>query len=319
MNVYVLARKVVQGVILVLIVAVIIFIVYRLMPGNPADLFLYSLKGKATQASKDALLKSLGLEGGKWSYQGFLIYMKDMFTGTFGYDYYSGEPVLSEIATAVPYTLLLVGTATILGWILGIPMGITTARLRNKRSESVILTSSLILTSIPYFILGVILYLYLVAYSGYFPIQANFKWSDPIGTIAYRLFLPVLTLTIIGASGHLLTMRATMVSILGEDFINTARAKGVPERSILRKHAARNAMIPVSTRMALEIALIISGALITNIIFSYPGVGLLLYNATLEENYPLAEAAAFIISIISIFAYLIIDYVHAWLDPRIRV
>jgi len=131
--------------------------------------------------------------------------------------------------------------------------------------------------------------------------------------------IPLVSLFLIGAAGHLITMRATMVSILGEDFITTARAKGVKEKDILRKHAARNALIPVSTRMALEFALILSGALIVDIIFTYPGIGFYLYEATLKEDYPLIEAATFMISVITIFAYLIIDYVHAWLDPRIRV
>lgn len=319
MNVYLLGRKLVQGVILVIVITIIIFIVYRLMPGNPADIFLHSLGAKATPASKKALLASLGLADGKWSFQGFAIYMKDMFTGNFGYDYFSSESVAQLIATALPFTLLLVGTGTVLGWIIGIPLGVTTTRLRNRKSESAILTSSLILNSIPYFILAVIVYLYLVAFTGIFPISSGFSWTAGGGTIAYKIILPVITLVIIGAAGHLLTMRANMVSILGEDFISTARAKGVPERDILRKHAARNAMIPISTRMALEIALVLSGALIVDIIFSYPGLGLMLYNATLQEDYPLAEAATFMFALITIFAYMIIDYVHSFLDPRIRI
>jgi peptide/nickel transport system permease protein len=175
-------------------------------------------------------------------------------------------------------------------------------------------------------VLAVLLYLYLIAYLHWFPVSGYFSFSDlehptifSVLNVFRTIAIPLVSLFLIGAAGHLITMRATMVSILGEDFITTARAKGVREKDILRKHAARNALIPVSTRMALEFALILSGALIVDIIFSYPGIGYYLYEATLKEDYPLLEAATFMISVITIFAYLIIDYVHAWLDPRIRV
>ena len=110
-----------------------------------------------------------------------------------------------------------------------------------------------------------------------------------------------------------------MVSTLGEDHINTARAKGVPEKSILRRHAARIAVIPVTTRLALQVSFLISGSLIVAIIFNWPGMGPLLYHAVLNEDYPLSEAATFVISLLTIFAYASIDYIHAWLDPRIKV
>ena len=326
MNAFVAIRKLIQGVVLLVLVTIIIFVIFRLMPGNPADLILLSLKSKPTLAEKQQLLKSFGLENGKWSYQAFTTFIYDMFTAHWGNDYYYGETVSQIIFTALPYTLVLVGGAAVLGWIFGIPLGITTTRLRGKKSETAILTSSLIVSSIPYLVLAVLLYLYLIAYLHWFPVSGYFSFSDlehpsffSVLNVFRTIAIPLVSLFLIGAAGHLITMRATMVSILGEDFITTARAKGVREKDILRKHAARNALIPVSTRMALEFALILSGALIVDIIFSYPGIGYYLYEATLKEDYPLIEAATFMISVITIFAYLIIDYVHAWLDPRIRV
>jgi peptide/nickel transport system permease protein len=326
MNAFVAIRKLIQGVVLLVLVTIIIFVIFRLMPGNPADLILLSLKSKPTLAEKQQLLKSFGLENGKWSYQAFTTFIYDMFTAHWGNDYYYGTTVSQIIFTALPYTLVLVGGAAVLGWIFGIPLGITTTRLRGKKSETAILTSSLIVSSIPYLVLAVLLYLYLIAYLHWFPVSGYFSFSDlehptifSVLNVFRTIAIPLVSLFLIGAAGHLITMRATMVSILGEDFITTARAKGVREKDILRKHAARNALIPVSTRMALEFALILSGALIVDIIFSYPGIGYYLYEATLKEDYPLIEAATFMISVITIFAYLIIDYVHAWLDPRIRV
>ncbi len=326
MNVYVMGRKALQGIILVVLVAIIIFIVFRLMPGNPADLFLYSLKNKPTAAEKEHILAQLGLANGKWSYQDFVTYMSDTFTLNFGTDYFYGENVWTIISIALPYTLILVGTAAVLGWVIGIPLGITTTRLRNRKPEPVLLTGGLILSSIPYLIIAVMLFLYFIADLGWFPNPAYFEWtqlSSPTPSSVFYvfrvLFLPLASLFVVGAAGHLITMRATMVSILGEDFITTARAKGVPEKQILRRHAARNAMIPVSTRMALEIALIVSGAILVDIVFSYPGIGYWLYEAVLHEDYPLSEAGSFMIAVISVGTYLIIDYIHAWLDPRIRI
>ncbi len=326
MNAFVAIRKLIQGVVLLFLVAIIIFVIFRLMPGNPADLILLSLKSKPTLAQKQALLQQFGLQNGKWSYQAFTTFMYDMFTAHWGYDFYIGTTVSQIIFTALPYTLVLVGSAAVLGWIFGIPLGITTTRLRGRKSETAILTSSLIVSSIPYLVLAVLLYLYLVAFLHWFPVTGYFSFTElehptlfSVLSVMQSIAIPLVSLFLIGAAGHLITMRATMVSILGEDFITTARAKGVREKDILRKHAARNALIPVSTRMALEFALILSGALIVDIIFSYPGIGFYLYEATLKEDYPLIEAATFMISIVTIVAYLIVDYVHAWLDPRIRV
>ena len=326
MNAFVAVRKLIQGVVLLFLVAIIIFVIFRLMPGNPADLILLSLKSKPTLAQKQALLQQFGLQNGKWSYQAFTTFMYDMFTAHWGYDFYIGTTVSQIIFTALPYTLVLVGSAAVLGWIFGIPLGITTTRLRGRKSETAILTSSLIVSSIPYLVLAVLLYLYLVAFLHWFPVTGYFSFTElehptlfSVLSVMRSIAIPLVSLFLIGAAGHLITMRATMVSILGEDFITTARAKGVREKDILRKHAARNALIPVSTRMALEFALILSGALIVDIIFSYPGIGYYLYEATLKEDYPLIEAATFMIAIVTIVAYLIVDYVHAWLDPRIRV
>ncbi|MDP8012193.1 MAG: ABC transporter permease [Thermoplasmata archaeon] len=327
MNIYLLARKIIQAIVLAVLMAVIVYVVYRLMPGNPAELFLFGAKHYgATPAQMNALLSELGLSGGKWNLMNFLIYMKDMFTFNFGYDYIRGEPVWEIINYAMPYTLLLLGTALALSFIIGIPLGIVTSWVRGKKSEAFSITISLILNSIPFFILGVILYIYLVSFYHIFPVTSgfstyylyHFSWPN-FEFVLYKMALPLITLVVIEAAAHVLTMRAAMVSTLGEDYILTARAKGVSEAGIMFRHAARNAMIPVTTRMALEFAGLTGGAVIVEILFSWPGIGHILYYATLMEDYALSEGALFLISLITIIAYVLIDYIHAWLDPRIRV
>ena len=323
-NPYLIARKIIQAVVLIILVAVVIFVVYRLMPGNPAQLLLFGAKNKAglTGQRLTAVEAQLGLAGGKWNPVNFLIYMKDMFTFNFGYDYFESLSVWDIIRQALPYTFLLFGTAAIISFALGIPLGILTSWFRSTKKESGLIASSTILNAIPFFVLAVWLVIYLTALKPFFPVRTVFPLSwlvtNPLG-VAYYIFLPVTTLIVIEGASHLLTTRAAMVGTLGEDFIMTARAKGVREGNVMFHHAARNAMIPISTRMALELALLMSGAVVVEIIFSYPGIGHLLYNATLELDYPLAEGALFIISLVTIVTYSLVDFIHAWLDPRIKL
>ncbi len=330
MNAYLLSRKIIQAVALVLIMTLITFVVFRLMPGNPGLLLLKSASKNGQPLSpkaQEAILASLGLQHGKWSLQDFEVYFYQMFTFHWGVDYhYIGATVYEEIANALPYTIVLIFSTSLLSFALGIPLGILVSRIRGKKSEAVILSTSLIVQGIPYFIIGILLLLYLAVYTSIFPLSAVVPLTDithptlaSFESLMYHMAMPFFSLLFIEIAGHMITMRAAMVSTLGEDHILTARAKGVPEKSILRKHAARIAVIPVTTRLALQLSFLISGALIVAIIFDWPGMGPLLYNAVLNEDYPLSEAGTFVISLLTILAYSSIDYIHAWLDPRIKV
>lgn len=330
MNIYLLSRKLVQAVALVLIMTMIVFIVFRLMPGNPGLLLLKSASKNGeplSTAQKDAILSSMGLQDGKFSLISFQTYLYQMFTFHWGKDFtHPGQYVYGEIATALPYTLVLIVSTALISYIIGVPLGIVVTRLRGTKREGVLLSVSLILNSVPYFIIGVLLFLYLSVALGIFPIRATVPLTyithPSLATFPIlldRMAMPFVSLLIIESMGHMITMRAAMVSTLGEDHVLTARAKGVNEKSILRKHAARIAVIPVTTRLALQVSYLISGALIVAIIFDWPGMGPLLYHAVLNEDYPLSEASTFVIGLMTILAYSSIDYIHAWLDPRIKV
>ncbi len=327
MNPYLIVRKVIQDAILIVLMAVVLFVVYRLMPGNPAELLLFGAKKAGLSPQRLAAVEAqLGLAGGKWNFANFIVYMRDMFTFNFGYDYFRSLSVWAIIESALPFTLLLFGFAAVVSFLIGIPLGILTSWFRGTKKEGSLVSSGTILNAIPFFVLAVLLIVYFAAKYPIFPVRSSFPltWiTQPslphiVGIIHY-MALPTITLVVIEAAGHLLTTRAAMVGTLGEDFIMTAKAKGVTQGNIMFHHAARNAMIPISTRMALEFALLMSGAVIVEIIFSWPGMGHLLYNATLTLDYPLAEGALFVISLITIITYSMVDFIHAWLDPRIRL
>lgn len=329
MNAFLAVRKVIQAVVLVLFVVIILYVLLRLMPGNPAALYIAGLKHKTPTAIK-YVYKEYGINpNNKFALSSFIIYFKDMFTFHFGYSLSNlNDPVISLIDTALPYTLIIFGIAAVGSFIIGIPLGIVTSFLRGKKSEAGILTTATVLNSIPFFAMAIMVYLLLVVYVPIFPTTvAHFRLAPFLSHPTYKQFteivhyfaMPILTIMAIEIMGHLLTMRSIMVSTLGEDFIKTAEAKGVSKSGIMFHHAARNAMVPESTRMALEFAFLMSGAVVSEIIFGVPGMGRLIFTNTLDENYTVIQAALFVLAIVVIIAYSSIDFIHAWLDPRVRV
>lgn len=305
LNKYLVVRKSIQTLLLTFVVATIIFVIYKLIPA-PGSLAAQSI-----------------LIGGKWNLVNYLIYLRNMYTFNFGHDAANSFTVLEELRFALPYSFLLFGVSEILSFMIGIPLGIVTTWVRRTKKEYLLLVSSNAVNAIPFFVLAIWFVLYFTFLKPIFPtsdtiMQLSWIWTDPLKA-AYFLFLPMATLVIIETAGHVLTTRAAMIGVLGEDYITTARAKGVPERSVMFHHVARNAMIPVTARMALEFAILINGAVIVEIIFSYPGIGHLLYNATLHFDYALAEGALFVLSLVTIITYAAVDFIHMWLDPRIKL
>jgi peptide/nickel transport system permease protein len=329
LNYFIIVRKLLQVFSLIGVMLVVIYFAFRIMPGNPALLLFhdYHSNKPLTLAQKDAILDATGLAYGKYSLTGFFIYVKDMLTFSWGIDYSDIDlTVAQRIALALPYTIVLIGLTSIFSFVIGVPFGITISKWRNTKKESAALGISLILTSIPYFIVALLMIFLLGVYLHVLPIQSNvdplvlYQPSIPhLLLLAKAIALPFLSLLILGATGHMITMRAAMVATLGEDHITTAIAKGVPSKKVLRKHAARIAVIPVTTRMALELSGLMGGALIVSIIFNWPGMGPLLFHAVLDEDYPMSEAVTFVISLVTIIAYAMVDFVHAALDPRIKL
>ncbi len=255
----------------------------------------------------------------------FVLYFKNMFTGQFGFNIGGqlGGPVWNTVTERVPYTLLLLGTATIAAFIIGIGVGVLAAAKRGKVFDVGSLATFLFINSLPVFFVGGILIILQILVAGKAYVNVGTltltKYGlDLIVPTLQGMWLPFLTLTLVSIGGVYLTMRATMLDVLGEDYIVMARAKGLDESTVLYKHAFRNAIIPIATLFALSIGFILGGALITETVFGWPGLGLAIYTAVVSNDFPLEQAMFFIIAVMVLLANFAVDVAYGFLDPRIK-
>ena len=256
-------------------------------------------------------------------------YLVGMLTGNFGSSFFSGRPVSVEIYERIGPTLLLFGTATLLSILAGIGVGVLLAWFRGSKGEVGAIVGSLFFYSMPIFWFGLILLFLFAARLAWFPL-GQFGCIDPgtgvplpgltcVFDVLWHMTLPLLTLVIVSLAGYALLMRNSLLEVLGEDFITVARAKGLRERTVMYKHAARNALLPVTTVVAIAMATVISGGVLTETIFSWPGMGFYLVSRTLNQDFPAVQAAFFILALLTIFGNVVADVAYAYLDPRVRL
>ena len=256
----------------------------------------------------------------------FWTYMTSMFVGDFGRSLYTRRPVWDEISTRAGPSLLLFGSAVVISYALGILIGAILAWRRGSKMELSSIVVSLFFYSMPVFWFGLIL---LWAFSftlGWFPLggYADIQAAQAgglayAGSILHHMALPLLNLVILGLAGHVLLMRNSMLEVMGEDYILTAKAKGISERRVMYRHAARNALLPVVTAFALSISGTISGGVLTETIFSWPGMGAFLVTSTIAQDFPSVQGAFFLLALLTIIANLVADVLYAYLDPRVRL
>jgi peptide/nickel transport system permease protein len=254
----------------------------------------------------------------------FMLYFKNMFTFNFGFNVGSllVGPVLSTIEVRVPYTVLLLGVSTIASFLIGIGIGVVAAARRGKVLDVSSMAVLLFVQSLPVFFLGGMLMLsqLLVLHTFYEPVSLttlNQHGVAYISGVLSSFFMPFLALTLISIGGVFLTQRAVMIDTMGEDYILMARAKGLPERTVLYKHAFRNAVLPIATAFALSLAFILGGAVITETVFSWPGLGQAIYFGVTSIDFPLEQAMFFIITMMVLIAVFIVDCTYGFLDPRV--
>ena len=255
----------------------------------------------------------------------FLLYIQDMVLWQFGFNVGSAlaGPVATTILQKLPYTVLLIGLSTIAAFIIGIGMGVVAAARRGRIVDITALGGALFFNALPTFWLGGLLIVIqiLIGVGGYKSVglaTAGLTGMDATIATLQSLWLPLLTLTLVSIGAVFLTMRATMIDVLAEDYIIMARAKGVQERTVLFRHALRNAIIPIVTLFALSLGFILSGAVVTETVFDWPGLGRAIYDGIVSNDFPFEQAIFFVISLMVLLANFAVDLVYGFLDPRIR-
>ncbi len=316
-----LVSRILQTIITLFAILTITFFLFEALPARPDDLLSQSPLIKPSQ--KEYLIKLYGFD--RPVEERYFIFLKNMLTFDFGYSISFGRPVMDLLAERIPRTLLLFGLATIVAYIVGAILGTYIAWRRGGVADGTSVIVSLVFYNMPSFWLGLI-FLFIFAYIlGWFPLAG---YADPTSDlyaihpsldIAWHLFLPLMTLVLLTLAGTVLLMRTSMLDVIGENYILTAIAKGLKERTVMFKHAARNASLPLITSFVIAIAFSIGGAVVLEQVFSFPGIGFLYINALFQLDFPVAQATLYIISLMVLIGNLAADILYGYLDPRIRV
>jgi peptide/nickel transport system permease protein len=316
------AGKGAQYLLVVVLTVAMNFLLPRMMPGSPLVFLAGEDVGFLTPEQRVQLYALYGLDQPQWKQ--FATYVANLARGELGYSFQRGRPIAAIIGERLPWTLLLVGLALILATLIGAALGAFAAWRRGSTLDLGTLGVAMFFESVPSFWLGMILIAVFAAGLGWFPIfgagtagVSLTGWALVVDR-ARHLMLPLTTLTLITIPGTFLIMRYSMLSVLGENYITTARAKGIAERFVLRRHAVRNALLPVATVFMLNLGFIVGGATVIETVFSYPGIGRLLYEAVLNRDYPVIQGTFFIITISVIVANIASDLLYPLIDPRVR-
>ena len=310
-----LIRRLLQAVIVVLIVTMITFILLRAIPGNPAIAIL----GPASYRNP-AVLAQFNHQYGfdKPWYGQYLLWLGHLLQGNLGYSFNLNQSVASLLGNHLPKTVILVGMSTILALIIAIPMGLWQAVRRNTAVDYTFTSLSFLFYAAPTFFVGTVLVLVFADNLHWFGPNASQGglWSDV--TDLHDQTLPIVTLALVTIALFSRYMRSAVLDTVTEDYIRTARAKGVPRRRVLLKHVLRNSLIPIATLLGLSLPGIMAGALITESVFNYPGMGYLFYKQAQSQDYPTLLGIVVVVAIATVAGSLIADILYAILDPRVR-
>jgi len=308
---------------LVLVFAITLnFLLPRLMPGNPLLLIAGADVGQLTDAERAEVMARVGLD--RPLAEQYVTYLGAIATGDLGYSYRQKRPIVTLIAERLPWTLLLAGASIALSAVMGVVLGAFAAWRRGRGADLSSLTTMIVLDALPSFWLGMLFISVFAVELGVLPSYgavtpaSGYQGIDAFMDVVRHAILPVLTLTILSVPGVYLTMRYSMLGVLGEDFIRTARAKGLPERTIALRHAARNAIIPVVTVVALRLGFAFGGTVVVETVFSYPGLGRLIFDAVGGRDYPVMQATFLVFTIAVLLCNLLADVLYPRLDPRAR-
>ncbi|MDO9711587.1 ABC transporter permease [Paracraurococcus lichenis] len=295
-----------------LAVLTLVFVIVRIVPGDPA---LVILGDQATPEAAAALRAKLGTDRPIWEQYGSFI--GRALTGDFGTSMVTGRPITAEIAAVLPHTLDLTLAAMVFGILLGVPAGIWAALHRNRAIDVAARILSLLGLSFPVFVSGIFLLLAFALHWRLFPVIGSADLSDPLDRL-HKLVLPAITLGLVMAAYITRVTRSAMLQSMGEDFIRTARAKGVPWRRVVWVHGLRNASLPIVTVVGLYVGILIGNSVLTEIVFNRPGLGKVIVGALNQRDYTMLQGLMTIYCVLIVVVNTATDLLYGVIDPRVK-
>jgi peptide/nickel transport system permease protein len=302
------------------------FVVPRLMPGNPAIAMMARFHGRVNGSVLHALEIAFGVNTRQSEISQYFSYLGNTLTGHFGVSLtFFPEPVTQAIRSGIYWTLGLVGVTTILAFLLGTVIGMVSAWRRGGVLDSVLPPVFVVASAFPYFFVALVFLLLFSVTWHWFPSGFGYNISDTvawnwsfISDVLTHAILPAVTILVTSIGGWILTMRNNMITILAEDYVRMARAKGLSSFRIMLDYAGRNAILPNLTGFAMSLGFVVSGAILVEYVFSYPGLGYMLLDGVQNEDFALMQALFLLITVAVLLAILAVDFVTLLLDPRTR-
>jgi peptide/nickel transport system permease protein len=309
--------------VVVLVAITLNFLLPRLMPGSPLRYLAGEDVGLLTPAERLQLLHDAGLDRPLWEQYG--TYVGGLLKGDLGYSFQRHRAVSQLLLDRLPWTLLLTGSALVIATVVGTSAGAAAAWRHGRRADLTLVSVFVVLESLPAFWCGMLLVSVFAVQAHLFPsfgaytalsqLDGPARWLDVIK----HLVLPLTTLVLVSISGMFLTTRSSLTSVLGEDYIRVAQSKGLSQSRVLFGHAMRNALAPVVTVFVLNLGQLVAGATVVETVFSYPGLGQLVYEAAVGRDYPVLQGALLLIALSVLVTTFAVDMVYSRLDPRITV
>ncbi len=307
-----LIRRILLAIPILLAVFTLVFIVVRIIPGDPAEA---ALGDYASKEAVEALRERMGLN--KPLYVKYFSFLTGLLQGDFGNSLITGTPIREQVAHVLPYTLELTFAAVLIGCIFGIPLGLFTAVKRNSLPDYVGRVVSLVGLSVPAFYFGILLIFMFAIWWDLFPaVGGGDIRKEPVGSLKY-LVLPAMTLGLIMTASVTRLTRSAMLNVLNDDYVRTARAKGLDEVAVLFSHALRAALLPIVSITGLWIASLIGDSVLTEVVFSRPGLGKMLVGSILQRDYTALQSIMVIYAGFVVVVNLLTDLTYGLLDPRI--
>lgn len=315
-------RKISGAVVTLFVIICFNFALFRLVPGDPVRLMFRDPRVSAHKIQE--MYEKFGLSGSLW--EQFVAYLRELFLhGDLGISFARRAPVFEVILDRVPQTLMLVVTALIIAVIVGTMLGAIAGWKTGTKFDSIIITVSLGFYSIPTFIMGIVVLLIFSFYLGIFPLSgmetigAGLTGWAYVKDVLWHMFLPCGAIVIWYIGEYVVVTRNAMQDVLDQDYIISARAKGIKESVILRRHALRNAILPVVTITGVNVAFAVAGVIEAETVFNWPGIGRLVYDSVMGRDYPVLQGLFLVFAVAIVTANLVVDLIYGYIDPRIKV